>query len=61
MAILGFANGERVVYKPKDLRVATAFAGLVRALNAAGLEPPRRSLMLQGNTAFITFAPSSVM
>lgn len=40
VAILGFAHGGRAVYKPKDLRISVAFAGLVTALDEAGLEPP---------------------
>ncbi|NEA70802.1 type 2 lanthipeptide synthetase LanM [Streptomyces sp. SID13588] len=39
VALLHFADGQGVVYKPKDLRHATAYMDLVRDLNAAGLSP----------------------
>jgi type 2 lantibiotic biosynthesis protein LanM len=40
VAMLAFGCGTRVVYKPKDLRVASAYMRLVRRLNCEGLEPP---------------------
>ncbi|HET7463669.1 MAG TPA: type 2 lanthipeptide synthetase LanM [Longimicrobium sp.] len=40
VAVLRFGGGVRVVYKPRDLRVAAAYMGLARALNDAGLSPP---------------------
>jgi hypothetical protein len=40
VAILDFAAGVRVVYKPKELRVAACYVELARALNDAGLDPP---------------------
>ncbi|MDF9816929.1 type 2 lanthipeptide synthetase LanM [Streptomyces sp. SPB162] len=39
VALLYFADGQGVVYKPKDLRHATAYMDLVRDLNGAGLSP----------------------
>jgi type 2 lantibiotic biosynthesis protein LanM len=40
VGILSFTSGHKVVYKPKDLRVAGAFHGLVAELNSMGLDPP---------------------
>ncbi len=37
VTVLAFAGGTKLVYKPKDIRVAAAFMHLVRALNGAGL------------------------
>lgn len=42
VAALSFASGVRVVYKPKDLRVAGAYHGLVQALTDFGLLPALR-------------------
>ncbi|GJG89793.1 hypothetical protein tb265_49740 [Gemmatimonadetes bacterium T265] len=39
VAVLTFASGTRVVYKPKDLRVAGAYMRLLQRLNAGGLQP----------------------
>ncbi|MEO8621104.1 MAG: type 2 lanthipeptide synthetase LanM [bacterium] len=39
VAILTFGSGTRVVYKPKDIGVATAYMQLADALNAEGIEP----------------------
>ncbi len=39
VAMLRFAGGARVVYKPKDLRVAAAYMRLLAWLDAAGLDP----------------------
>jgi lantibiotic modifying enzyme len=39
VALLGFADGSGVVYKPKDLRVAAIVLDLFAALSDAGLEP----------------------
>lgn len=36
VAVLGFDNGVKIVYKPKDLRVDAAWADLLRQLNADG-------------------------
>jgi type 2 lantibiotic biosynthesis protein LanM len=43
VASLTFASGLRVVYKPKDLRVAVAYQQLVRGLAEFGLEPAPRT------------------
>jgi type 2 lantibiotic biosynthesis protein LanM len=40
VALIEFSGGQRIVYKPKDLRVASAFMSLVDRLNRAGLSPP---------------------
>lgn len=40
VAVLRFGGGVRVVYKPRDLRVAAAYMEMVRALNDSGLSPP---------------------
>lgn len=51
VAVLTFASGARVVYKPKDLRCADKFMGLLDALNAAGPSvtlPTRRIICRDG-------------
>lgn len=51
VVILRFGGGVRVVYKPRDLRVAGAYMALVRAVNDAGLHPPlatRTVLVMDG-------------
>ena len=40
VTILAFSCGTRVVYKPKELRIAAAYARLTHALNNAGLALP---------------------
>lgn len=40
VAILTFENGARIVYKPKDLRIAAAYTRLIQDLNDAGITPP---------------------
>ncbi|WP_224367799.1 type 2 lanthipeptide synthetase LanM family protein [Hyalangium versicolor] len=44
VAILGFASGLRVVYKPRSLAVDVHFHQLVEWLNARGATPPLRAL-----------------
>ena len=39
VAILKFASGLSVVYKPKSLRIASAYMALAQRLNACGLQP----------------------
>ena len=39
VAIVTFESGARIVYKPKDLRVASAYMHLVHRLNADGVTP----------------------
>jgi type 2 lantibiotic biosynthesis protein LanM len=40
VALLIFDNGNRLAYKPKDLRISAAFLDLVALLNRSGLETP---------------------
>lgn len=51
VAVLTFASGARIVYKPKDLRCARQFMGLLDALNAAGpaLPLPTRTIVCRGD------------
>ncbi|MFW9257797.1 type 2 lanthipeptide synthetase LanM [Nostoc sp. CALU 546] len=57
VAILTFASGNKVVYKPKDLRCAAAFINLVTDLNQSGLEPQLhvRSILTRGNYTWEEF------
>ena len=57
VAILTFEGGRRVVYKPKDLRVAARFQELVEVLNQQGLSPPLpvRSVIPRGPYAWEEF------
>ncbi|MDB4949482.1 MAG: uncharacterized protein JWM27_2131 [Gemmatimonadetes bacterium] len=51
VSLLTFASGVRIVYKPKDLRILDAWAGLVEALNRAAPDPglrERRVLVRDG-------------
>jgi hypothetical protein len=54
VALLTFASGRRLVYKPKDLRCAVALDALIARLNAAGLEPPlrTRAIVVRGSYAW---------
>ena len=58
VAILGFAGGQRVVYKPKDLRIAAAALSLLRWCNDAGLSLPLpvRTILLRRDYAWEAFA-----
>ncbi|MFJ6216475.1 type 2 lanthipeptide synthetase LanM [Streptomyces sp. NPDC092296] len=51
VALLRFADGAGVVYKPKDMRHATAYLDLVRTLNAAGLplDLPVRTVLVRSD------------
>lgn len=57
VAILTFASGNKVVYKPKDLRCAAAFINLVTDLNQSGLEPQLhvRRILTRGNYTWEEF------
>lgn len=57
VAILTFASGNKVVYKPKDLRCAAGFINLVTALNQSGLEPQLhvRRILTRGNYTWEEF------
>ncbi len=62
VGLLTFASGTRVVYKPKDLRVAAAYMELIEQLNAGGIVPqlPTRRLVISDGFAweeFVTEAP----
>jgi lantibiotic modifying enzyme len=50
VAILTFAGGQRVVYKPKDLRCSSEFLDVVRFLNerARSISLPHRQLICRG-------------
>lgn len=57
VAILSFESGNKVVYKPKDLRCAAAFINLVTDLNKSGLEPQLhvRRILTRGNYTWEEF------
>ncbi len=59
VALLAFADGSRVVYKPKDLSVTAAFMALLTQLNACGLEPPLRprAIMCRNTHTWEAFVP----
>lgn len=40
VVLLRFENGGKIVYKPKDIRLAFCFSQLVHACNGSGLMPP---------------------
>ncbi|HEY9420529.1 MAG TPA: type 2 lanthipeptide synthetase LanM, partial [Thermoanaerobaculia bacterium] len=52
VAILDFASGLRVVYKPKPLAIDLRFQGLVEWLNERGADPPLRSLAILDRGAY---------
>jgi type 2 lantibiotic biosynthesis protein LanM len=57
VVMLTFGGGQRVVYKPRDLRVAGVYGGFARVLNAAGLRPPlhERTVLERGGHAWEEF------
>jgi type 2 lantibiotic biosynthesis protein LanM len=57
VAMLTFSGGRRVVYKPRDLRVAEVYAALARTLNAAGLAPAlhERTVLVRPDYAWEEF------
>jgi type 2 lantibiotic biosynthesis protein LanM len=52
VAILTFASGQRVVYKPKSLAVDLEFQSLIDWLNATGLEFQHRTLQVLNRGAY---------
>jgi type 2 lantibiotic biosynthesis protein LanM len=54
VALLLFDNGNRVAYKPKDLRISAAFLELTALLNSSGLELPLhvRKIITRGEYAW---------
>ncbi|HEY7770375.1 type 2 lanthipeptide synthetase LanM family protein [Longimicrobium sp.] len=44
VAVLGFASGQRIVYKPRDLRIEQWFNALLAGLNGTGSMPRLRTL-----------------
>ncbi|MFP5268814.1 type 2 lanthipeptide synthetase LanM [Coleofasciculus sp.] len=66
VAILSFASGSKVVYKPKDLRCVEVFLNVLAFLNQGGLEPPlhvRRVIVRDGYTweEFVPFQSCQTM
>lgn len=53
VAILTFDGGRRLLYKPKPLQVAAAFADLLRVLNAAGLPLDLRAPQLLPRASYL--------
>ena len=61
VALLEFDGGQRLVYKPKDLRVSDRFQALVDACNRQGLRPrlPVRKVIARDSYTWEEFVPDA--
>lgn len=61
VAILRFATGTRIVYKPKDLATERAFQTLVASVNALGLSAKLKTLTVleRDGYGWVAFVPTS--
>lgn len=61
VAILRFATGKRIVYKPKDLATERAFQQLVTSLEALGFSAPLQTLTVLERQGYgwVTFVPTA--
>jgi len=61
VALLEFDGGQRLVYKPKDLRIADRFQALVDACNRQGLHPrlPVRKVIARDAYTWEEFVPDA--